>query len=325
MPPPSIQDIATLSLSARERIRPHIYETPLLPSRIHGSSLLYKTENFQITGSFKLRGAIAKLSSPTSSSAATKLITASSGNHGIGAACAAQKLNSQLTVVLPETVVPSKLSKIKNYRVNVLLHGSETGQAEQEAQRLAREENYTYISPYNDINIISGQATIGLEILSQSTTPIDSIFISLGGGGLVSGIGSVFKTQSPETKIYGISASNSKALAESIQAGKVVETKHKETIADAVAGGIDEDTITLPLASAVIDELIECSESEIEEAMRVLAWEENMIVEGSAALALAGFLKVQRERSEKEREGTSVVVLCGANYDKERILKILNG
>ncbi|KAF4832805.1 L-threonine dehydratase biosynthetic IlvA [Colletotrichum tropicale] len=143
----------------------------------------------------------------------------------------------------------------------------------------------------------------------------------MGGGGLISGIGSVIKAFSPKTKIFGVSAINSKALAESMAAGHVVETEHFPTLAEAVAGGMDEDSITLPLAMAVVDQVIECSEEEIAEAMRTIAFEENMIVEGSAALALAGFNKVAKDLAGK----TSVILLCGANVDQQAIKKILYG
>ncbi|KAE8359942.1 tryptophan synthase beta subunit-like PLP-dependent enzyme [Aspergillus caelatus] len=308
----SVFETAASAVQARNRIRSHIYQTPLIPSRVqgksHGAKVLFKAENFQLTGSFKIRGAMSKMSGQPANG---RLITASSGNHGIGAACAAQALSKDLTVVLPESVVPAKLEKIKSYGVNVILHGAETGLAEQYAQRLAVSDSYTYISPYNDPDIVAGQGTIGLEILEQCEE-VDNVFVSMGGGGLISGIGAVVKALSPRTKVYGVSAINSKALAESMAAGHVVETEHKDTLADAVAGGIDTDTITLPLAMSVVDRVVECDEDEIKAAMKAMAFDENMNVEGSAALALAGFNKVAQQLANQ----TSVIVLCGANFDQ---------
>lgn len=241
-----------------------------------------------------------------------RLITASSGNHGIGAAFAAHALSKDVTVVLPTIVVPAKLEKIKSFGVNVILHGAEAGMAEQHAQQLAASGNYVYMSPYNDPEIIAGQGTIGLEIIEQCDQ-VDNIFISMGGGGLIGGIGSVMKTFSPRTKIYGVAAINSKALAASMSAGHVVEVEHNPTLAEAVAGGIDEDTITLPLAKSVVDQVLECDEAEIIKALQALAFDENMIVEGSAALALAGFMKVAQQLSGQ----ANVVVLCGGNVGNE--------
>lgn len=315
-------DVATTAHNATQayaRIRPHIYQTPLIPARsigkVENANVLFKAENFQLTGSFKLRGAMSKMSAGPADG---QLITASSGNHGIGAACASRILGRHLTVVLPQNVVPSKLAKIKSFGVDVILHGAETGLAEQHAQHLARTGEYTYMSPYNDPDIIAGQGTIALEILEQCET-VDNVFISMGGGGLISGIGSVLKARNPNIKVYGVSASSSKSLADSMVTGRVVQTEHKDTLADAVAGGIDDNTITLSLAKAVVDQVIECDEAEIQAALKDLAFEENMLVEGAAALALAGFTKIAQATTGQK----SVIVLCGANYNQTVITKAI--
>lgn len=316
-----VSETAASAARARNRIGDHIYQTPLIPARQvgrdNGSTVLFKAENFQHTGSFKFRGAMSKLSAQSDD---TRLITASSGNHGIAAARAAKTLSKKVTVVLPETVVQAKLQKIQAYGVDVILHGAETGLAEQHAQHLAASQGYTYISPYNDLDIIAGQGTIGLEILEQCKQA-DNIFVAMGGGGLISGIGSVMKAFSPQTKIFGVSATNSKALAESMAAGRVVETKHLDTLADGVAGGVDLDSVTLPLAMSVVDQVIECDENEIRTALKTLALDENLIVEGSAALALAGYNKA----AEAVAGQTSILILCGANLNRDFVLKEIFG
>ena len=142
----------------------------------------------------------------------------------------------------------------------------------------------------------------------------------MGGGGLISGIGSVIKYHSPTTKIIGVSAINSGALAASIKLGSVCETPHFDTLADGCAGGIDEGTLTLPIATEVTDSVIECTEEQIVEAIKILVWNENLMVEGSAALALAGFM--QEKQSKKQER--NLVLLCGGNFDKNKILSILN-
>ena len=139
----------------------------------------------------------------------------------------------------------------------------------------------------------------------------------MGGGGLISGIGSVIKSFSANAKIIGVSAINSAALAASISAGNIVETEHLETLADGCAGGVDEDSLTLPIATEVIDKIIHCSEVEILESLQILAWKEKVLVEGSAALALAGYLKKKKEYEGKN----NVILLCGANFDKDLILE----
>ena len=307
---------AAASVRARRRISSHIYETPLLPARsTRGGTLRFKAENFQLTGSFKIRGAASVMTSGQSNE---RLITASSGNHGIGAAHAAQVLGRHLTVVLPQTVVPEKLAKIRAYGVDVVLHGAETGLAEQHAQYLSKTTGVRYISPYNDSDVIAGQGTIGLELLEQGP-PIDNLFIAMGGGGLISGIGAVMKAFSPSTRIIGAAAQNSQALAKSIEAGHVVDCEHLETLADAVAGGIDDNTLTLPLATVVTDEIVTCSEDEILQALRIIAQEENMMVEGAAALAMAAYLKMSDSYIGKN----NVVLLCGGNFDGLRLRELV--
>ncbi|WP_262695733.1 pyridoxal-phosphate dependent enzyme [Kordiimonas aquimaris] len=315
-----VSDSAVRSEAARTRIKPYIYETPLLPSQQNSAGckggLHFKAENFQLTGSFKIRGATSKM---TSLSDKQPIITASSGNHGIACARAATAIGQELTIVLPETVARAKLEAIQSMGTNVVLFGAESGQAELHARALAEEKGHIYVSPYNDNEIIAGQGTIGLELLEQADH-IDNIFISLGGGGLVSGIGAVLKTHSPKTRVIGVAADHSCALAASIAAGKVVETEHKQTLADGVAGGVDEGSLTLPLAMSVIDRVVHCSEDQIASAVGVMANLENQLVEGAAALALAGLTAIQ-----EECEGqVNVVLLCGANYDHDTILPLIN-
>ena len=316
-----VLEAAARSVQARRRIRSHIYETPLLPSRQigreTGSSLFLKAENFQLTGSFKIRGAASKM---TSFGIDREVITASSGNHGIASAQAAASIGQALTVVLPETVAQAKLERIRSFNVNVVLHGAESGLAELHAQEQAAARDLVYVSPYNDPEIVAGQGTIGLELLEQAED-IDNVFIAMGGGGLIGRIGSVLKSFSPETRVYGVAAQNSAALSAAMTAGRVVETEHRDTLADGVAGCMDEDSITLPLAVSVVDEVVTCTEVEIVRALRELAFKENQIVEGAAALALAGFLKV----ADRCRGQKNVVVLCGANFDRDKIFSVLNG
>ncbi|GAO17828.1 uncharacterized protein UV8b_06943 [Ustilaginoidea virens] len=326
-------DVAAQAVQARHRIRSHIYETPLIPSRTNahrrdGTRLLLKAENLQLTGSFKLRGAVAKMTAPGTAGGDpddAPLVTASSGNHGIGAAHAARALGRRLTVVLPETVVPAKLRRIEAYGARVVLHGAQAGLAERHARGLAAASSSrgcVYVSPYNDADVVAGQASVGLELLEQcGGRGVDNVFVAMGGGGLVGGVGSVCRAFSPRTRVHGVAAARSMALAASMAAGRVVDTEHLPTLADAVAGGLDDDAITLPLAAAVVDRVVVCDEDEIAAALRAVVLRENMIVEGAAALAYAGFVKLEAELAGQ----TSVVVLCGANCDHDVVAKTVHG
>ncbi|MCV3271328.1 pyridoxal-phosphate dependent enzyme [Roseobacter sinensis] len=317
-PSPSVLRQAALSVAAQRRIAPYLAETPCIPSRRHftdGTGLVFKAENLQRTGSFKFRGALSKL---TALGPDTPIITASSGNHGLALSTAAQITGHALSVVLPHTVAREKRDKIEALGVRTILHSDDSGLAEQHARALAETDGKIYVSPYNDETVIAGQGTIGLELLQQ-VPKLDVVFISMGGGGLISGIGSVLKAFSPETRVVGVSTANSAALDASIGAGRVVEVRHQETLADGCAGGIDEGTLTLPLATEVIDERVTCSEDQIADGVRALAWEEKMLVEGSAGLALAPW------RLDPARYAglASAVVLCGANFDRDTILPVI--
>jgi threonine dehydratase len=248
------------------------------------------------------------------------LITASSGNHGLALATAARITGHALTVVLPENVAREKLARIQSLGIRTILHSRDSGLAERHARELALVDGITYVSPYNDPDVVAGQGTIGLELIEQ-VPELDTVYIAMGGGGLIAGIGCVLRTFAPRTRIVGVSAVNSCAFASSLRAGRAVDVEHRATLADGVAGGFDADSITLPLAAEVVDHLIDCSEAEIATGIEQVAWTEKMLVEGSAGMALAAW------RTDKGRRGTgtSVVLLCGANFDRETIAPILKG
>jgi len=319
----SLENLKIKSENARKRIVEKISNSPLIKSNIYGTDLFFKAENFQFSGSFKIRGAFSKLTQLEKEGVLknAKLITASSGNHGLACSYAARELGGDLTVVLPETVAIVKLEKIRSYGITVILEGQESGEAETHAQKLAKEEGYLYVSPYNDLDIIAGQGTIGLELIEAlGQNGIDNVFVSMGGGGLISGISAVLKAVNPNIKVWGVSAENSCTLGDSLRLGKIVDTKHLPTLADGVSGGIDSDTVTFEICKSTVDELLWCDEKEITSSFLKFAFDEHQIIEGSAALALAGYEKV----SEQLKGQTSVVIACGANVDQSLVQKLLS-
>lgn len=319
--PPSTE-VLTLAHRVREtrdRIKEQVVETPCIRSRATTSqehSLFFKCENFQATGSFKLRGATSKLSSLSTD---VPVVTASSGNHGIACAHAARSTGHSLSVVLPENVSRAKLARIEELGAVPILFAGDSGLAERHARALAEKDGYEYVSPYNDMDVMAGQGTIGLELLEQ-LPQVDRIYVSMGGGGLISGVGAVLKSASPDTEIVGVSAKNSAALEASMKAGAVVDVDHLPTLADGCAGGMDHDAVTFPIACEVIDRTVTCSEAQIASALRRLAWTETMLVEGAAALALAAYLA----DDPAARPETSVVLLCGANFDRNTLDPIIS-
>ncbi|MEM9477661.1 MAG: pyridoxal-phosphate dependent enzyme [Pseudomonadota bacterium] len=313
-----IQDVATQVEETRGLLRGAVVETPVLQSRgalADGEELYFKCENFQKGGSFKLRGAVSKLKRLPRKA---EVVTASSGNHGIACCLAAQITRHRLTVVLPTNVAEAKRETIAGLGARIVLEGADSGISEVHARSLAEETGAEYVSPYNDPAIVAGQGTIGLELLDQLGA-FDRVYISMGGGGLSGGIGAVLKTHAPATQIVGVSAVNSGALARSLEAGRVVDIAHEATLADGCAGGMDHDALTLPIVVEVMDAVVECSEDQIAEALRDLAWTEKMLVEGAAAMAYAGFKAMHASHP----VGRSVVVLCGSNFDRGTVERIV--
>ena len=298
--------------------------TPLIASAAIGAALgvdlHFKAENFQHTGSFKFRGALNRLLSLPVEVGKRGIITASSGNHGIACATAAKRSGYPVTVVLPENAAPNKRAKIAAMGAEIVIHGAESGAAERHARSLGAARGLFYVSPYNDPEIIAGQGTVGLEILDELAA-FDCVFVAMGGGGLIGGIGAILKTLRPACRIIGVSAENSPALEIALREGHVRPVTHLETLADGVAGDMEADSITFPLCQAVVDEVVACTEAEIAEAFCRMAYEEHQIVEGSAALALAGLIKLAPRLAGQR----AVVILCGANIVAGKVRALLTG
>ena len=241
--------------------------------------------------------------------AAEGVITASSGNHGIGVATAAASRGFACTIYLPEGAAPSKIAQIRRLGAEiVLVEGTDTSRAEMAARRAAEERGITYVSPYNDPRIIAGQGTIGKEILEDGAAP-DAVVVSVGGGGLISGIATWIKASSPSTLVIGASAANDRAMAASIDAGEIITPHFEPTFSDGTAGGLEDDTITFDICRALVDRWVDISELEIARAVASMVDDHHHLVEGAAGVALAAATHFA-----DTNPGTRVVaVSCGAN------------
>jgi len=242
------------SKKSLNNIKNYIVKTPLKYSerlsKETNSNIYLKLENFQKTGSFKVRGALNKILNINSEE---KVLAASSGNHGAAVSYALFQKNMTGTIYVPKNVKKSKVKNIESYGSKVVKFGDDCLDAENEAIRLSKENNLTFVSPYNDYDIISGQGTIGVEILEQNRE-IDIVFITVGGGGLISGISSYIKSVNPNIKVIGCSPINSSIMINSIKEGKIVNTESKDTISDGSAGGVEEDSITFNMCKEFIDD-----------------------------------------------------------------------
>ncbi len=297
---------ASVVEEAYQRIHPHIIRTTLLQDS--ANDLWLKCENLQTTGSFKLRGALARLSLlPAGSS----VITASTGNHGLGVAQAASIYGHELKVFLPKSAAPKKKEKLKAQGVNLVEVDGDSLEAEMQGKAYAEQHQLVWVSPYNDVDVISGQGTIAKEILEQAGQ-VDQLYITVGGGGLISGIASWMKVHSPNTKIIGCLPGNSPEMYVSQMAGRVISIPEGEaTLSDGSAGPLEEDSITFDLCRKLVHAYSLITEEEIKEAIREVYQNHQMVIEGAAAVAYAA---ARRDGSHAE-SGKVVAVLCGSNID----------
>lgn len=318
-------DFKSEVLNAEKRIRSYVRETALdysiALSRETKAKVFLKCENLQFTGSFKVRGAINKLLSLTSAEQA--VVTASSGNHGAAVAFGLSKLNMNGVVFVPENASPTKIDNIRNYTAHLKFYGKDCVQTELHALEYAKQQEMIYVSPYNDLEVISGQATIGLELMKQLDT-IDVVFVPVGGGGLISGIAWYLKSVNPKIKIVGCLPQNSPVMSAAIQADHIIEMETLPTLSDATAGGIEPGAITLDLCRQFVDDYVLVSEEEIKAAMINLIKNQHLLVEGAAGVALGGFLKFTGSKDYQKYQGKNVViVLSGANISLGTLKQIL--
>ncbi len=307
---------------AETRIRPHIRETILEHSLYlsqQGNANVYcKLENLQFTGSFKTRGAMNKVLSLTPEVQRRGVVTASTGNHGIAVAFSLNKLNASGIIFVSENASPNKVEAIKRLGSEVRFFGQDPIEAETQARKYSSENQMTYISPYNDLQVAAGQGTIGVE-LSHQLDMVDAVFVALGGGGLISGIAGYLKSINPDVQIIGCSPENSQVMIQSIKAGKILDLPSLPTLSDATSGGLEPGAITLELCRALVDESITVSEDEISESLRLFMQTHHMMIEGAAAAAISSYLKM----SERFKGKNVVIIICGANIGLEVLKNIL--
>jgi len=309
-------------IAAEKRIRPHIRETILdyspYYSALTGANVYFKLENLQHTGSFKVRGAMNKVLSLTQNERDRGVVTASTGNHGAATAFSLGKFNGRGIVFVPQDASPAKVRAIEMFGAEVRYFGDDGAVTEAHARRYARDNRLIYISPYNDPQVIGGQGTIAVELAKQ-LDQIDMVFVALGGGGLISGIAGYLKSIQPEVKIIGCSPTHSQVMIESVKAGQILDLSSLPTLSDATAGGVEPDSITFELCRALVDDYETVSETEIKENLRQYLRVHHILIEGSAAVAVAGFVK----QNERLTGKNVVVILCGANISLETLKEIL--
>ncbi len=309
-------------IDAESRIREHIRETPLehslYLSKMANCNVYLKCENLQITGSFKLRGAMNKLLSLPQDEKEQGIITASSGNHGAAVAYSLNKFAFSGTIYLPEDASPAKIDSLRLYGADIKFYGDDCVKTEAFAKKIAARDNQTFISPYNDPKIIAGQGTIGMELTRQIDN-IDSIFIPVGGGGLISGVAAYLKSINDNIQVIGCQPKNSAVMYESVKAGKIVDLESKPTISDGSAGGIEPGSITFDICKKYVDDFVLVTEEEIKDAIKLIIQNHYMLTEGAGALSVASFIR----QKEKYAGQNVVLILSGGKISSEKLKEII--
>lgn len=279
--------------AAYERVAPRIHHTPLLTSRILSETLGFdvrlKAEMFQRTGSYKVRGPLNKLTYLTGEERARGVICSSAGNHAQGLALAARMYGIKAVVVMAENATPSKIAATRGYGAEVFLHGTIWDEANDKAKTLARERGYTYIHPFDDLQLIAGQGTLGLEIV-RDWPEVDVIVVPIGGGGLISGVAMAAKAVKPSVKVIGVESSGAPGMHDSVKKGAVVTLDRVDCIIDGLRVKRVGET-TFEVVRRCVDEIVTLPDEQIFDAMIWIMSHTKLVVEGAAAAPVAALLQ----------------------------------
>jgi len=300
---------AAAAHEARARIARFVRRTPVVALDERRAA---KLETLQLGGSFKIRGAAAAI---TAAAGAREVVAASTGNHGIAVARVAGALGLPCRVFAPASAEPAKLARLRSAGVALVTVEGDPLEAELAARAAAEATpGALLVPPYNDTHVVLGQATIGLELLDEVAAAPERLFVPVGGGGLVGGIALAVRERWPACRIVGCLPAASPAMADGDGVGHAVVSRVLPTLADATAGNIEPDAITIPICAALVDELVLLEEDELAAAMGTALREHHLVIEGAAALALAASLR--------EPRGDHLVVLSGAGVGVDTLRAI---
>lgn len=298
---------------AAERLKPILHHTELDMSStfsgMTGGEVYLKCENRQKTGSFKIRGASNKIAALVERGGVTSVVASSAGNHAQGVAYAAHKFGIPATIVMPASASIAKVQATQGYGANVILHGDCYDDAYARACQVCEAEGATFLHPYNDLEVMAGQGTLGLEILCDLPT-VDMVVVPAGGGGLLAGVAAAIKQVNPRVEVIGVQAEGADAIARSFREKKYIATDSVSTIADGIAVKAPGD-MTVELINRYADDVVTVSDNEISEAILLLMERCKQIVEPSGATSVAAVLK-----GKVDVKGKKVVcLLSGGNID----------
>ncbi|MBY3035163.1 hydroxyectoine utilization dehydratase EutB [Rhizobium laguerreae] len=318
--PVSLEDIR----AAARRIAGRVLGTPMVQSfslgELAGVPVHLKLEHHQTTGSFKLRGATNAVLSLSPAERSRGVVAASTGNHGRALAFAAKAEGAVATICMSRLVPENKVLEIRRLGADVRIVGVSQDEAQQEVDRLVREEGLVMVPPFDDPDVVAGQGTLGLEII-DTLPEAATVLVPLSGGGLAAGVAAAVKGISSTTKVIGLTMEKGPAMKASLNAGRPVQVEEVPSLADSLGGGIGLDNrVTFAMCRDLLDEVILLTEAEIAAGMRHAYACERQIVEGAGAVGIAALL------ARKIRGGGPIVaILSGANVDMEQHLRVING
>ena len=286
--------------------------------KLSGDNQIYlKTENLQVTGSFKLRGAYYKISQLTDEQRAAGILACSAGNHAQGVALAATRMGAKSVICMPDGAPISKVEATRALGAEVCLVPGAYDDAYEHARKLEAETHATFIHPFNDEEVIAGQGTIGLEILEQ-LNEVDAVVVPIGGGGLIAGVAYAIKALRPDVKVYGVQAENASAMAQSLHGHKIVSLDRVATFADGIAVKVPGD-LTFSLIEQYVDDIVTVTEDEIATAILALIEKQKLIAEGAGAVSVAaamfGKIPIKGKRV--------VCLVSGGNIDVNILSRVI--
>ena len=287
------------------------------PKLCQGADLYLKTENLQVTGSFKVRGAYYKMTRLSDEEKARGVIACSAGNHAQGVALAAKKNGIKAVICLPDGAPISKVEATKSYGAEVCLVEGVYDDAYNKALSLRDEKGYTFIHPFNDEDVIAGQGTIALELIEQ-ISDLDAVLVPIGGGGLISGIAYTIKTVNPRVKVYGVQASGAPSMKNAVEHGQIEGLDNVSTIADGIAVKKPGE-LTYEICSKYVDGIVTVSDDEISAAILALMEQHKLVTEGAGAVAVAAAMFGKVDLKGKK----AVCVLSGGNIDVTILSRVI--
>ena len=316
--------VATLPLgldvfeAAYHHVASHIHRTPLLSSRMlserTGFNVRLKAEMFQRTGSYKIRGPLNKFMSLSEEERRRGVVCSSAGNHAQGVALAARIHGIHAVVVMAENATPSKVEATRGYGAEVVLHGTIWDEANEKAKELVRDRGLTYVHPFDDLQLIAGQGTLGLEIV-RDWPDVDVIVVPIGGGGLISGVAMAAKAIKPSIKVIGVESSGAPGMRDSVRAGAVVTLDRVDCVIDGLRVKRVGET-TFEVVRRMVDEIVTLPDERIFEAMLWIMSHAKLVVEGAAAAPVGALL----EGLVSAPAGSNVVcVLSGGNVNLDQL------